>query len=182
MSLTEIIFLLVASVCLGSAVALAFSRSLIRAAFWLFAVLLSTGGLFAFVGADVLTVSQIVVYVGGILILIVFGVMLTSSSGNSGPATRLTKVFPALGILLVIGAGLFQMISEYPASPPSWQQLPEVPLSNVSAIGLETMTHWLIPFEVVSVLLLIALVGAAYLARPDQKKAPHDGGDSGIAN
>lgn len=182
MSATEVIFLLIAAVCIGSAAALAFSQSLIRAAFWLFLVLLSTGGLFAFVGADVLTVSQIVVYVGGILILIVFGVMLTSSSGNSGPVTRLTQVLPAIGILLVIGAGLFQMIAAFPASPPAWQEMPEAPLSNVSAIGLETMTHWLVPFEVVSVLLLIALVGAAYLARPDHKKSPHEGEDSGIAN
>lgn len=172
MSVTEIIFLLIAAVCIGSAAALAFSRSLIRAAFWLFSVLLSTGGLFAFVGADVLTVSQIVVYVGGILILIVFGVMLTSSSGNSGPVTRLTQVFPAVGILTIIGIGLFQMIAGFPSEPPTWQELPETPLSNVSAIGLETMTHWLVPFEVVSVLLLIALVGAAYLARPDQNKEP----------
>lgn len=169
MSATEVIFLLIAAICIGSAVALAFSRSLIRAAFWLFLVLLSTGGLFAFVGADVLTVSQIVVYVGGILILIVFGVMLTSSSGNSGPITRLTQVLPSVGILLVIGAGLFHMVAAFPSTPPTWQQIPETPLSNVAAIGMETMTHWLVPFEAVSVLLLIALVGAAYLARPDQK-------------
>lgn len=171
MSATEVIFLVIAAVCLGSAAALAVARNLIRASFWLFLVLISTGALFAFVGADVLAVSQIVVYVGGILILIVFGVMLTTSAGNAGPQTRLTQVLPAIGILLVLGAGLWQLIQDVSLSP-TWQEYPEVAQPNVSTIGLETMTHWLVPFEVVSILLLVALVGAAFLARPDQQKNP----------
>ncbi|MDP5170207.1 MAG: NADH-quinone oxidoreductase subunit J [Bacteroidia bacterium] len=170
MSLTEIIFLLVALATLVGAVGLALTRQLIRAAFWLFLVLFGTGALYVFVGADVLAVSQIVVYVGGILILIVFGVMLTHKGTGTAPATRITQVIPALAIVLALGVGIFSLVRQFPVSNISWEAKPEVALPNVEAIGLQTMTHWLVPFEAVSLLLLIALVGAAYLARPDEKK------------
>ena len=167
MGITEIIFLLFGLICLVSAVAIAVSRQLIRAAFWLFAVLLSVGALFAFVGADILTVSQIIVYVGGILILIVYGVMLTNRRAQGGQRSKLTNVVPASLIVLLIGTGLFSLITEFPI--PSTADIPSAGFTNVEHIGLETMTRWLVPFEAVSVLLLITLIGAAFIARPDQK-------------
>ena len=167
MSLTEVIFLLFSGSCLIGAVALAVSRQLIRAAFWLFVVLLSTGALFAFVGANILTVSQIIVYVGGILILIVYGVMLTNRRLQGGQVSRLFNIVPASLSILLIGAGLFSLIKEVPIPESSIST--GSGLTNVEQIGLETMTRWLVPFEAVSVLLLITLIGAAFLARPEPK-------------
>lgn len=167
MAITEVIFLLFGLICLISAVAIAVSRQLIRAAFWLFAVLLSAGALFAFVGADILTVSQIIVYVGGILILIVYGVMLTNRQGQKNQVSNLTNILPASLIVLIIGAGLFSLISDYRIT--SVEGVTPSTFSNVEHIGLETMTRWLVPFEAVSVLLLITLIGAAYIARPEPK-------------
>ncbi len=171
MTLTEAIFLLFAGVTLVGAVYLALSLQLIRAAFWLFVVLLGTGALYAFVGADVLTMSQIVVYVGGVLVLIVFGVMLTRQKVSGGQ--QLARVVPALLVLAALGVGLHRLIVSFPVEDISWEVTSDSALSNVETIGRETMTHWVVPFEAVSVLLLMALVGAAYLARPDgDKKKP----------
>ncbi len=168
MNLTEVIFLLLAGLTFMAAFALALTRALVRAAFWLFAVLLGVAALYAFVGADVLAVSQVVVYVGGILILIAFGIMLTQKATGTAPSSTMSRVVPALGLLGILGIALLQMIRSYPVHDVAWASAPTTPLPNVQAIGLQTMTHWLIPFEAVSILLLIALVGAAFLARADR--------------
>lgn len=163
--IAEILFLTFGLICLSAAFALAISRRLIRAAFWLFVVLISTGLLFAFVGANILTVSQIIVYVGGILILIVYGVMLTNRRKQGGQTSSLTNLLSGLMIILFLGAGISQLILELPV--PEVITTDTIPLSNVQQIGLETMTRWLVPFEAVSVLLLVALIGAVFVARPD---------------
>ena len=169
MTLTEIIFLLFAGITLVGAGFLAFSRQLIRAAFWLFVVLLGVGAMYAFVGADVLTVSQIIVYVGGILILIVFGVMLTRRDVGNTRTSGFFQVIPSVGLLGMLGVGLFRLILNFPVDNIAWAESSDHGLTNVEVIGRETMTNWVVPFEVVSVLLLMALIAAAFLARPDGK-------------
>lgn len=170
MGLTEIIFLLVCLLTVVGGTALALSVQLIRAAFWLFLLLLSLAGLYVFAGAEVIAVSQIVVYVGGILILIVFGVMLTQKQFAEAPRSRMTQVLPALLLVAALAAGLVKMILQIDPADMSWMQAEaELAGSNVQLIGRETITSYLLPFEAVSILLLLALIGAAYLARPDQK-------------
>jgi NADH-quinone oxidoreductase subunit J len=138
----------------------------VYAAFLLFAVLLAVAALFMLVGAAFVALSQIMVYVGGILILIVFGVMLTDKDLLQQPRTEVINL--GGGVLLAAGLGsvLVWMLLQ-----PAWQAIlhraPHTALADESALSLGTLllTDLLVPFELVSVLLLAALVGAAWVAR-----------------
>lgn len=150
---------------IGAACWLALTRRLVYAAFLLFAVLLAIAGLFVFAGAEFPAVSQIIVYVGGILILIMFGIMLThkdllikaKESQHYLPQAGLT-----LALLGVLFSPLLVWVYERPseALPPAGDSVPQ--------IGIQTLSSYLLPFEVLGILLLVALVGAASLARRDQ--------------
>lgn len=153
-----------AGLTLLAALALALSRKLIYASFLLFVVLFGIAALFVFAGAEFLAVSQVIVYVGGILILIIFGVMLTRHEVLRDPSTSYRRV--GYGLLVSSGLGWllwrsFGHISE--SALPTVEAAPM--LSNVEQVGVQTLTRYVLPFELMSVLLLIALVGAAYLAR-----------------
>jgi NADH:ubiquinone oxidoreductase subunit 6 (subunit J) len=151
---------------LGAALALALARKLVYAAFLLFVVLFGVAALFVLMGAEFLAVAQVIVYVGGILILLIFGVMLTQrdllSQGIGGWQRVLTGLGLSLGLGLLLGKVFLPI--DY-AALPGYQATP-TPRPNVEQIGIQIVTRYLLPFELISVLLLLALLGAAYLARP----------------
>jgi NADH-quinone oxidoreductase subunit J len=151
--------LMLALTC-GAALALALTRRLVHAAVWLFLVLMGTAGLFAVAGAAFPAVSQLIVYVGGVLILVVFGIMLTSDQVLGQPASRVRHAGAGLAVACGLG-GLLVL---------AWQQMPTGPeagAATVSAaqIGAQSLTQYLLPFEIVSCLLLAALAGAVAAAR-----------------
>ncbi len=141
---------------------LAFHTRLVHAAFLLFVILFGMAGLFVLAGAEFLAVSQVIVYVGGILILIIFGVMLTQRDQLIGSQAGWHRL-PA-GILLS-GAFAYVLWRNFGSLNyhPGQASAPLRP--NVEQIGMETVTTYVLPFELISILLLVALVGAAYLAR-----------------
>lgn len=134
----------------------------------LFLVLFGVAAIFVFAQAEFLAVSQLIVYVGGILILMVFGVMLTQRKIDENPHTDLIQVVPSIITILILGAGFVYMIGEN-----NWDLLAQnhatIPdenhFNNIQIIGKETLTTYLVPFEAVSVLLLMAMIGAIYIAR-----------------
>lgn len=147
---------------------LLFTRKLMTAAFLLFAVLLVVAGFYVFTGAEFLTVAQLIVYVGGILVLIIFGVMLTQRERESEAQTQFVNVIPTVLITLLLVGGLGYMVKTFTENLPSWilqaeSASPE--LTNVEQVGLLTLTEYLLPFELMSILLLVALIGAIYIAR-----------------
>lgn len=169
MTLGEIIYHIIfygfALLTIGSAFIVAFSKNILRAAFALLLTFFGVAGLYVFLAADFMAAAQILIYVGGILILILFAVMLTHNISDiklSNPATR-----PVIGglIALLVLAGLTWVIviTDWPVgkmvSEPTTEQ-----------IGRAIMGPYLLPFEAVSVLLLAALIGATYLARGIGKK------------
>jgi NADH-quinone oxidoreductase subunit J len=157
---------------LGAGVGLALTRSLIYAAFLLFIVLFGVAALFVFAAAPFLAVSQIVVYVGGILILILFGVMLTQRRLAQGAHSPLHNVLPAALLSLGLIGGLLLMLREVLATGLPWAGETTPPPGtpdNVQLIGKQFLTEYLLPFELVSILLLVALIGAAYQARPERR-------------
>lgn len=161
----EIAFWGFAGLTLLAALGLALSRKLIYAAFLLFVVLFGVAALFVFAGAEFLAVSQVIVYVGGILILIIFGVMLTQRDLLTEPERSYRRLLP--GVLVSGGLGWLLWRSFGQLDPATWVQGSEtVSLTNTEGLGVQTLTRYLLPFELISLLLLIALVGAAYLARP----------------
>jgi NADH-quinone oxidoreductase subunit J len=106
------------------------------------------------------------VYVGGILVILIFGVMLTNKLRDLRPETGFVNVFPALLASLALFFALALLIESLPE-----RTAVALPADDVKEIGKATLTHFLLPFELVSILLLAVLMGAAYLSRRDRVPA-----------
>ncbi len=166
--LETIVFYLFAVVMVGSALAILLSRNIVRSAMWLLATLGSAAGLYLLLSANFLAAIQLIVYAGGVMILIVFGVMLTSRNPYFRYQPRGREIGIAVVVAIVLCVG---MISAMVAGP--WPAVPgAAPTARVAAmkeIGSALLTTYLVPFELVSVLLLAVMIGAAYLARPEKR-------------
>ncbi len=168
MELFDIIFWLFALITLGSAVVVVFSRNIIYSAFSLLFTFFGVAGVYVLLGADFIAVTQILVYVGGILVLLVFGVMLTNKVVDVDMKTGTLQVLPAaMVVALTAGTlcGIFYVTD--------WRLIPSenVLPTTAGALGEMMMTSYLLPFEVASIVLLVALVGAAMIARKERKQA-----------
>jgi len=158
-----LVFWFVVLLTVGSAFVVVRSQNLIYSAVALLFTFLGVAGLYIFLMADFIAVTQVVIYVGGILVLLIFGIMLTHKIVD----IRLSHTSMQQGVgwflALLIFAGLVRMIT---SSPWFLESAPE-PEGTVAGIGNLLMIDYLLPFEVTSVLLLAALIGAAMLARKE---------------
>ncbi|MCF2489727.1 NADH-quinone oxidoreductase subunit J [Dyadobacter sp. CY347] len=144
-----------------------FSKNLIYGAFALFLAFLGVAALYILAGADFLGVTQIMIYVGGILVLLIFGIMLTQKKKNDDSQhhnrVEILLSREVWGFLLGVGifVALFKIISSA-----NFKMIGDSisSRSTIKTIGVELMTSHLLPFEIAAILLLVALVGAAYLA------------------
>ncbi|MAG21309.1 MAG: NADH-quinone oxidoreductase subunit J [Candidatus Marinimicrobia bacterium] len=159
----DFVFWFVVLLTVGSAFVVVRSQNLIYSAVALLFTFLGVAGLYVFMMADFIAVTQVVIYVGGILVLIIFGIMLTHKMVD----VRLSHTSMQQGIgwllALLIIAGLVRMIT---SSPWFLKSTPESE-ETVAGIGRLLMIDYLLPFEIASVLLLAALIGAAMLARKE---------------
>jgi len=158
----DIVFYAFALVAVGSAAVVVFSRNIVHAAFALLFTFFAVAGLYVLLHADFLAVTQVLVYVGGILVLLLFGVMLTTRAVNVDLRTGTMQVWPARFLLAVLAGtlgGIFYATWKATDAAPPPQE------TTTAMIGTELMTSWLLPFEVASVILLVALLGAAFIAR-----------------
>jgi NADH-quinone oxidoreductase subunit J len=165
MTVDQIVFLVVALVTLGSASRVVTTGNMIHAALWLIATLFGVAVTFATLNAGFLAVVQVVVYIGAIAILFIFAVMLTRKDlRDQGPqlnrnwwfgALLAGMTFVGLFFLLQGWSGLSQTAGVYPSG-----------FDAVAELGTELVSPdaFVLPFEVASVLLVAALVGAVYLA------------------
>jgi len=186
------------------AVAVLVTSNIVRMAFFLVISLGSTAGLFFLAGADLVGSMQLMIYVGGTLVLLIFGVMLTARS----PLISMHTPSGEWILGAIVGGSLLAVLLQIALSPKAWQQGPELPPAAYTAVEAGTpaaaelardprlrppqtatklglgllgervdklvvqdptrragMSGYLLPFEIVSVHLLVVLVGAAYLAR-----------------
>ena len=136
-------------------------RNPVHCAIGLLMSLLGAGGIFLQTQAEFLLAAQLIVYAGGVVLLFLFVIMLVNLD-RSGGDRRFTKGWP-LGVACagIAGAELFVLLRSSTFAPTSG----EMPALNTEAIGEMLLTEYLLPFEVVSILLLAALVGAVVLAR-----------------
>jgi len=170
MTAEQIIFLLFAALVLVSALMVVIVRNLLHAALWLVVSLFGVAVLYAILQANFLAVVQVVVYIGAIAILFIFAVMLTRRElMEKGRQTRSNWRIPALLGLLIL-TGLVLVILSVPGVDRTAAALP-VGLDTVQALGtaLVSPDGYVLPFEVASVLMLAALVGAVYVATVEKK-------------
>jgi NADH-quinone oxidoreductase subunit J len=158
---TQVVFYFFAVLTVGSAAVVVFAKSLIRSAFALLFTFIGVAALYVFLGADFLAATQMVIYVGGILVLLLFGVMLTHKLYDLNLRPETYQVVPA--IIVVLGVFLLLMTFMLRTQWHGGGQSAASP--TTAAIGELFMGDYILPFEVASILLLIALIGAAMIVR-----------------
>ncbi|MCX6070356.1 MAG: NADH-quinone oxidoreductase subunit J [Chloroflexi bacterium] len=170
MSVLQIIFLVTGFVTLLAGVMVVASPKLVHAALWLIVSLAGVAVLFVLLNANFLAVVQVVVYIGAIAILIIFTVMLTRRvMADSGPTHNRTWWVALLSAVVLLG-GLLALIWQHPAFQAVPAELAAADTSlTVLGTSLVDVNRYLVPFEVASVLLLAALIGAIAVARPVAK-------------
>ena len=165
-----VLFYIFALMSAGSAVAMVLSRNIVRTAVALLFTLLGVGGLYFLLDAEFLAAVQLVVYAGGTLILIIFGVMLTSKSPFSKFEPKLVEVIVAMSIAAILLVSLLMAVNN---AMPSFgtAELPAGTRYPVDLLGQALLGDYLVPFELSSVLLLVVMIGAAYLAKGRKQEA-----------
>jgi NADH-quinone oxidoreductase subunit J len=181
-------FLLFALTASAFAIAVVVTSNVVRMAFYLVLALTATAGLFFLAGADFVGAMQVMIYVGGTLVLLIFGVMLTAQ----GPFVTMKTKSGEWILGLLVGGSLLAVLVSAVVSVKAWQPLSKEEMqteTRVTATRLGMgllgarvdqleqpdktlrggMSGYLFPFEIVSVHLLVVLIGAAYLARPKRR-------------
>ena len=159
--MAENLFLIIAALVIASGFWVVFSPNLIHSAVSLLFTLFGTAGLYIFLYADFIAATQVVIYVGGILVLIIFGVMLTNRIDTpSIAASSKNQFIGGMGAFTICALQIGVIFNT------SWhigaEQSRETTVAN---IGNLLLNEYLLPFEIVSILLLAALMGAALLSR-----------------
>jgi NADH-quinone oxidoreductase subunit J len=157
----QIVFYFFAALTVGSAAVVVFSRSLIYSIFGLLLTFFGVAALYVFLGADFLAATQMVIYVGGVLVLLLFGVMLTHKLYDLDLKTETFQVGPALMLI----AAVFGLLLLAMARATWFSGGVRSPEPTTAEIGRLFMREYILPFEVASVFLLIALIGAAMIVR-----------------
>ncbi len=166
--LPSLLFYVFAGVVVGSAAFTAFTSNLVHAAFSLLFTFFGLACIYLYLGADFVGLSQVVIYVGGILVLLLFGVMFTGHLASAAVKQTLNvKTACALLVLLFILMTPVAFRTAWPTAAPA--ELPEAQ-STISEIANLLLTQYLLPFEIASLLLLVALIGAVVIARGEQKE------------
>lgn len=165
----EITFLLVGLVTLGAAVITVTTRQLVHAALWLVVAL---GGLaveYLLLTAEFIAWVQVLIYVGSVIVLILFGLMLTRAPIGRSPDADSGNRWFALAVAVAAAGTLVWVVVD--AFRTTWIDLEGAPAGSTDVTGAALFQHWVLPFEALSVLLLAALVGAIVLSRK-AKAAP----------
>lgn len=161
MNYYDLIFYLFATLTLLSALMVVTNRNIVHSAFYLLFTFFGVAGLYVLLAADFIAIVQLIVYVGGILILLLFGVMLTNKITNVEIKTGTINLVPA-----VIGVGLFAgaLLASVINAP--WKiNVAEKTFPTTKILGTLLIQEYLLIFELLGIVLLIALIGAASIAR-----------------
>lgn len=155
-----IVFYALAVVVVGCAAGVAFSRNILRSSFLLLGTLGGTAGLYLFAAADFVGIVQVLVYVGGILVLLLFAVLLTNKIGEVRITNASLGMRAALPVIAVVAGGLITL-----AVTTRWPTTHAVAAPTTARLGDGFLREYLLPFELVSIVLLLALVGSMVIAR-----------------
>ena len=170
--ISQVLFLLLALITVASAVLAVGSRQLVHAALWLVVALGAIAGCFLLLGAELLAWVQVLVYVGAVVVLIVFALMLTRQPTGvlSAEVTKNRPVAGVLGIVAAVGMGA-TFIAAF-----GDQRIRTTGSGTAAALGEAIFTHWVLAFEVLSIVLLVALIAAIAISRSegDQRRKARD--------
>jgi NADH-quinone oxidoreductase subunit J len=166
----NIFFYLLAVVMVGSAIAVVTTRNVVRGALYLILVFAGVSAQYLLLAAEFVAVTQVLIYIGAIMVLMLFGIMLTRA--KIGQEVNLTHsnwyvgLVTAIVLAAVMGYALIDRFGDDPM--PRDLRVQTVAGSNAATVSDTMFSQYLIPFEAISVLLLAALVGAIVIARKDR--------------
>jgi NADH-quinone oxidoreductase subunit J len=158
--LDAVVFMVLAGLALGSAGVVAFSKNIIHSALALLGTFLGVAGMYVTLSADFLAGTQVLVYVGGTLTLILFAVMLTARIEDMKVSNPSQALLVGLGLV-----GLALMVLGKVAATTPWAQNERPTNPSTAKLGHAFLSDYLLPFEIGSVVLLAALIGSVVLAR-----------------
>jgi NADH-quinone oxidoreductase subunit J len=166
----NIFFYVIAAGMVGAAVAVVTTRNVVRAALYLIAVFAGVAAQFVLLAAEFVAVTQVLIYIGAIMVLMLFGIMLTRARIGRDVDMTNDHWWVGLGTALLLAAVMvYSLIDRWGDDPlPDDRQINSVAGSNTATVSDSIFSQYLIPFEIVSVLLLAALVGAIVIARKDR--------------
>jgi NADH-quinone oxidoreductase subunit J len=169
-SAADVVFGLLAVVMLATAILVVTTHNVIHAALWLVVTLGALAGCYLVLTAEFVAWVQVLIYVGAIVVLMLFGAMLTRAP--IGPAQDLdSRNRPAAALAGVATAGILGVL-EVDAFRSAYVDVRHTPIGDAHALGTSLFRYLALPFEVASVLLLAALVGAIVLTRPEHSAGP----------
>ena len=164
----DLIFVLLALLTVVPAVWVVFSPNIVHAGFALLFTLLGAGGLYAWMGADFIAITQLMVYVGGVLVLVLFTVMMTRVPHGEKRRRGMDRYVPPAVFAALTFAVLYKVITAV-----EWGGVANESEATIAVIGTNLMTNYIFPFEYVSLVLLVAMIGAAILIRESRTRDPH---------
>ena len=158
------VFWILAGVIFISSIMVVSLKNIFHCALFLILCLFSIAGIYILLNAEFLAAAQVLIYVGAVSILIIFAIMLTSDLGSKQIIQTNKNAFIAFFVCLMFALAIIQVVRHSSV----WQAAQAaLPSENALAIGKLLMTKYMLPFEVVSVLMLAALIGAVVLAREE---------------
>lgn len=164
MNASQVIFYLISAFVLGTAVLAVTTQKIFRAAIWLLFSLVGVAALYFWMQVEFVAAVQIIVYVGGVVVLIIFSIFLTQQSGSEMPKPPLKRIISSLLAVLFGFAFTYNIIAEYGFKPVTTKQF-VVPVAAIGEQMLDTKRYgFVLPFEVVSMLLLAAMIGCIVIA------------------
>lgn len=171
MDSSAIIFYAISALILGAGLLAVTSRKIFRSAIWLLISLIGVAGLYFWMQVEFIAAVQIIVYVGGIVVLIIFSIFLTHQTGKELPKPMMKRtVFSVLAVLLGLGFS-YNLINEYGFTSSGAPF--NVAVSKIGEQMLSPTEHgFILPFEVVSMLLLAAMIGCIVIAMKSPTDTP----------
>lgn len=162
---SEIVFVLIGVITLGAALLCVTSRNVVRAALWLVVALGGLAGLYLVLTAELVAIVQVLIYVGAVIVLLLFGLMVTRAPIGREP--DLNTANRPVAIVVAIAAFGLLVAALIDAFRFAYLDLHIAGQGSPEAIGAALFGSWVLPFEVLSVLLLAALIGAIAVTRRD---------------
>ncbi|MBX6357985.1 MAG: NADH-quinone oxidoreductase subunit J [Micromonosporaceae bacterium] len=175
MTVSDVLLLGLGAVAVGAALLVVTTRHLVRAGLYLVVALGAVAGIYLVLAAELVAWVQVLIYVGAVVVLLLFAVMLTRAP--IGPSEDLDRPgWPAL----LVGGGSGLGLAALLVDAYRWSTVDRDQVGDAQRLGTEIFRSWVLPFEVLSVLLLAALVGAIVVSRPEVGRArprPPDRGE-----
>jgi len=157
----SVIFAILAGITLGSALMVVTSRNLLHSALWLIASFFGIAGIFILLQAEFLAVVQVLIYIGAIAMLIIFAIMLTRRIMDPQQPRFNSQWGLVGGFAALLFVGLAAVVTRV-----AWPvAVGEVPADAIAQLGVDFVGVYAVPFEVASVLLVVAMIGAIIIAR-----------------